>query len=186
MFRRVPMQRRVDDLGHDEARNSGHGRRGGAIRWLDWQEMRNNRAFGALPVASLRRPLIAVGEETRRAGQLRVRKVVNLLTSSVYWSRTLMNDLVKRLSEGSHPVEIVIRPERNAQSLKECLERRYVHVKFTETRGGTTLGVKMDESVSREAVAAIDTGANAIRVVGDLTLDYVPVRCVADIDLTTY
>jgi len=97
-----------------------------------------------------------------------------------------MNELVKRLCEGSHPVEVVIRPERNAEGLKQCLQRGYVHVRFTETRGGTTLGVKIDESTSREAVAAVESGAKAIRVVGDLTLDYVPVRCIADIDLTTF
>jgi hypothetical protein len=32
----------------------------------------------------------------------------------------------------------------------------------------------------------VDFFAKAIRVVGDLILDYVPVRCVADIELTTY
>lgn len=97
-----------------------------------------------------------------------------------------MNELVERLCEGSHAVEIVIRPERNAESLKQCLQRGYVHVRFTETRGGTTLGVRINESASREALAAVDSGAKSLRVFGELTLDYVPVHCIADIDLATF
>ena len=48
-----------------------------------------------------------------------------------------MNDLVQRLSEGQHPIEVTVRPERTIQAFKECLDRDYVHVKFTATRGGT-------------------------------------------------
>jgi len=97
-----------------------------------------------------------------------------------------MNELVKRLCEGSHRVEVVIRPDRNAESLKQCLQRGYVHIRFTETRGGTTLGVKISEPTSRDGLAAVDSGAQSVRVVGDLTLDYVPVRCIADIELSTF
>jgi hypothetical protein len=97
-----------------------------------------------------------------------------------------MNELVKHLSTGSHPVELVIRPERTTETLKACLERGYLHVKFTATRGGTELGVKIDESASLLARTAIDGAAGSIRVAGDLVLDYVPVRCVADIDLATW
>jgi hypothetical protein len=97
-----------------------------------------------------------------------------------------MNELVKHLSTGSHPVELVIRPEKTPEALKACLERGYLHVKFTATRGGTELGVKIDENTSRLAQAAIDSAAGSIHVAGDLVLDYVPVRCVADIDLATW
>jgi hypothetical protein len=97
-----------------------------------------------------------------------------------------MNELVKRLSEGSHPVELVLRPEKTLEGLKACLARRYVHIKFTETRGGTELGVKIDETTSQRAVAAIEGAAGAISLSGDLVLDYVPVHCVAEIDLATW
>ena len=97
-----------------------------------------------------------------------------------------MSDLVKRLSEGSHPVELVIRPDRTPEALKACLDRRYVHVKFTATRGGTELGMRIDESTYQLARAAVDGAADSIHVAGDLVLDYVPVRCVAEIDLATW
>jgi len=97
-----------------------------------------------------------------------------------------MSDLVRKLSQGSHRVELTLRPEKNRQTLKGCLERGYVHVKFTDTRGGTELGVKIDEGTAQLALAGVDGGESAIHLSGNLSLDYVPVRCVADINLDTF
>ena len=94
-----------------------------------------------------------------------------------------MNDLVKRLSEGSHAVEISLRPERTLKLFKEQLDRGHVLVKFTETRGGTELGVPLDKSRSDLTQANFETETGKVRVCGELTLDYVPVRVVADIEL---
>lgn len=94
-----------------------------------------------------------------------------------------MNDLVKRLSEGSHPVEISLRPERTVKLFKEMLDRGHVLVKFTQTRGGTELGVPLDKSRSDLTHANFDEETGNVKVCGELTLDYVPVRVVADIDL---
>lgn len=93
--------------------------------------------------------------------------------------------LVDRLAAGTHPVEITIRPERTLSALKECLGRDYVHVKFTGTRGGTELGIRIDTAASRIPAGALETGVGTVHLEGTLTLDYVPVRCVADIDLST-
>lgn len=94
-----------------------------------------------------------------------------------------MNDLVKRLSEGSHAVEVSLRPERTLKLFKEQLDRGHVLVKFTETRGGTELGVPLDKSRSDLTQANFETETGKVRVCGELTLDYVPVRVVADIEL---
>lgn len=96
-----------------------------------------------------------------------------------------MNDLVKRLCEGSHPVEVSLRPERTVKLFKEMLDRGHVLVKFTQTRGGTELGVPLDKSCSDLTQANFDTETGKVRVCGELTLDYVPVRLVADIDLSS-
>lgn len=96
-----------------------------------------------------------------------------------------MSDLVQRLSEGEHPVEASLRPDRTAKLLKECIDRGYVHIKFTGTRGGTELGIRLDPQASRYAEADFDAGTGTIRLVGTLTLDYVKVRCIAEIDLAT-
>lgn len=94
-----------------------------------------------------------------------------------------MSDLVQRLSEGLHPVEVSLRPHRTVQALKECIDRDYVLVKFTSTRGGTELGVPLDRERSNLAEADFDREVGRLRVVGELTLDYVRVRCLADIEL---
>jgi hypothetical protein len=96
-----------------------------------------------------------------------------------------MDSLVQRLSEGDHPVEISLRPERTIKYLKDCLDRQYVHVKFTGTRGGTELGFPLDQTESDLTRADLDAGKGRLRLVGNLTLNYVPVRCIAEIDLET-
>jgi len=58
-------------------------------------------------------------------------------------------------------------------------------VKFTETKGGTELGFKVDKEASDLNAANFDERTGTVRVVGGLTLDHVKVRCVAEIDLKT-
>ena len=94
-----------------------------------------------------------------------------------------MNDLVRRLSEGSHAVEISLRPERTVKLFREMLDRGHVLVKFTQTQGGTELGVPLDKSRSDLTQANFGAETGKVRLCGELTLDYVPVRVVADIDL---
>ena len=96
-----------------------------------------------------------------------------------------MDDLVQRL-QSDQPVEVSIRPERTPPRLKECIDRGYVHVKFTETKGGTELGVRIDAGASDFTQADFERGTGSIRIVGDLKLNYMPVRCVARIDLGTF
>jgi len=51
--------------------------------------------------------------------------------------------IVKRLSEGKHEVVIGHRDE-SYEEIKERIEDDYIHVKFTQTRGGTELGINVD------------------------------------------
>ena len=94
-----------------------------------------------------------------------------------------MNDLVKRLSEGSHAVEVSLRPEKTMKLFREMLDRGHILVKFTQTKGGTELGFPLDKTRSDLTQADLTAETGKIRVCGDLTLDYVPVRVVADIEL---
>lgn len=95
------------------------------------------------------------------------------------------NELVNRLSEGDHPVEASLRPEKTVQILKERIDMGHVHIKFTDTRGGTELGVRLDRDASDLSKADFEAGQGTVHLEGTLTLNYVPVRCIADIDLTS-
>ena len=95
------------------------------------------------------------------------------------------DELVDRLSEGEHPVEASLRPDRTVQRLKQSIDRGFVHIKFTGTRGGTELGVRLDRDRSDLSRADFDRPSGSVRLVGALTLNDVSVRCVADIELTT-
>ena len=93
--------------------------------------------------------------------------------------------LVQRLAQGSHPVVMALRPEKSVKALQESIERGYVHIKFTATRGGTELGVRLDTAACDFSRADFTTPTGSVHLEGGLTLDYVKVRCIADIDLTT-
>jgi uncharacterized protein YbdZ (MbtH family) len=94
------------------------------------------------------------------------------------------HDLVDRLSEGSHPVEVGARAERTIQLFKEAIDRNYIHIRFTDTKGGTELGFRLDRDNSNLS-GDFENATGIVHVEGSLTLDYVRVRCVADIDLST-
>ena len=68
------------------------------------------------------------------------------------------DDLVKFLSEGKHPVEAGLRPEKSVKLLKEAIDRGYVHVKFTDTRGGTELGFRLADDGSDLSQADFEGG----------------------------
>ena len=96
-----------------------------------------------------------------------------------------MNDLVRRLSEGEHHVEASLRPERTSHAFKEAIDRGYVHVRFTATRGGTELGFYLNKELSDIAGANFEPPRGTVRLCGDLTLDYDRVRCIAEIDVAS-
>ena len=100
-------------------------------------------------------------------------------------NRPREKNLVDKLSEGDHPVEASLRPEKNVKLFKEAIDRNYVHIKFTNTRGGTELGVKLDSDHSDFSQADFENGIGTVHLEGSLTLDYIKVKCIADINLTS-
>jgi len=91
-----------------------------------------------------------------------------------------MSDLVDRLSSGSHPVSVA--RYKSGGEFAEAINRGFVLVKFTGTRGGTELGFKIDKEKSN---VDFTNPSGKIQLVGPLTLNYVPVECVAEIDVQT-
>ena len=94
-----------------------------------------------------------------------------------------MNDLVQRLSAGDHPVTVGGPKPSLAEFRKRVEDMGYVFIKFTGTRGGTDLGVRVDKSATDLSQAFFEQATGIAHVEGTLTLNYVKVRCVADIHL---
>ena len=95
-----------------------------------------------------------------------------------------MNDLVERLTK-EQAIVVSLRPEPTLAAFKAALDRRYVHVLFTETKGGTELGVRIANEDLDLSHADLENGTGELTIAGDLTLDYVPVRCHAKIDIAS-
>lgn len=93
-----------------------------------------------------------------------------------------MDELVERLAQGDHPV--IASRAKTATELKQSIDRGYVLVKFTDTRGGTELGIRLDPPPDLSQ-ANFEAASGNVRLAGNLTLNYVRVRCVSDIDLAT-
>jgi uncharacterized protein YbdZ (MbtH family) len=100
-------------------------------------------------------------------------------------NRPREKSLVEKLCEGDHPIEASLRPEKTAKALKDRIDMGYVHIKFTQTRGGTELGVRLDQETLDLSQADFENRTGKVHLEGELTLDYVKVRCVADLDLQT-
>jgi hypothetical protein len=96
-----------------------------------------------------------------------------------------MNALVKRLSEGEHPITIGDSQHSLVELKKRLEEIGYVFILFPETQGGTNLGVRVDKATTDLSQADFDRGTGTVHVEGSLTLNYVKIRCVADIHLAT-
>jgi len=96
-----------------------------------------------------------------------------------------MNELVQFLCQGKHPIEVALRPEKTTEAFKQCIDRGYVHIRFTDTRGGTELGVRLDPGHPSVNCGAPESIRGTVLLSGSLTLDYVPVRCHAEVDVLT-
>ena len=96
-----------------------------------------------------------------------------------------MDELIQHLSHGDHPVTVGGPKPSLDEFRKRVEEMGYVFIKFTSTRGGTDLGVRVDKSTTKLNKAYFDQATGVAHVEGTLTLNYVKVRCIADIDLGT-
>ncbi len=94
-----------------------------------------------------------------------------------------MDELVQKLAEGDHPV--TTSRYKTVDELKQAIDRGYVLIKFTDTRGGTELGSRLDTSMTNLGGADFANSTGTVHLTGNLTLNYVKVRCIADVDIAT-
>jgi uncharacterized protein YbdZ (MbtH family) len=91
-----------------------------------------------------------------------------------------------RLSREPQPVELNLGSTRAIDELLRQVDTGYAHVRFTQTRGGTSLAIPLEPGIADRIKTQAALGDGIVQIAGSLTLDYVPVRCVADIDLATF
>jgi hypothetical protein len=96
-----------------------------------------------------------------------------------------MSELVNKLSARAQKIETNLRPENTPRALRHCVEQGYVNLKFCETQGGTYLYVPLDKTETDTSGADFEGQHGTVKLAGKLVLDYVAVRCVAQIDLAT-
>jgi hypothetical protein len=96
-----------------------------------------------------------------------------------------MDELTERLTRGESVV-VLGGPDPSLEDLRRRVEELgYVLVKFTETAGGTELGVELDPAATDASSADFEAGQGTVHVEGSLFLNGDPVRCVADIDVAS-
>jgi len=96
-----------------------------------------------------------------------------------------MSELPYKLAKGKHKVIAGAVRDDPLEDLKAAIDRDYVHVKFTETKGGTELGFRLDKEYTDLSKGDFEKGTGTVRLAGNLNLDGVDVRCEADLDLST-
>lgn len=94
-----------------------------------------------------------------------------------------MDELIRQLSTGKHP--IAAERSKTVEELKEQVDRKYVLIKFTDTKGGTELGFALDESLSQIDESVFEVGKGTVCLAGELELNYEKVRCVTYLNLET-
>jgi thioesterase domain-containing protein/acyl carrier protein len=93
--------------------------------------------------------------------------------------------LISRLGQ-AQPVEVSLRPRPTAELLEAAVNRGHIHLRFPGTRGGTELGVRLERGACDLGGADFRGGTGTLRLVGEVSLDGVGLRCHADIELRTF
>lgn len=95
-----------------------------------------------------------------------------------------MDNLVDRLL-AKQPVEFESRTNNLEEAKERLLGTKFIFIMFTETKGGTELGINVDTDLTDVKEADFTKGVGHISVVGTCELNYQKVRCIAEIDLST-
>lgn len=96
----------------------------------------------------------------------------------------MINELVKKLSIGKHEV-VIGRMNEPYEEIKQRIEDGYIHIKFTQTKGGTELGINVDLNSTNVKDLDFIRGEGLLHIEGTTSLNYNAVRLIANIDLAS-
>lgn len=94
-----------------------------------------------------------------------------------------MNELVEQLSKKQH-----IRGGgnfRGIEAFKDQIDKDYVFIKFTEPYGDVDLAIHPDKEASNWEDADFENATGTVHLEGEVGLNYVKCRLVADVQLET-
>ena len=106
-------------------------------------------------------------------------------TNQASESTTKKDKLLIRLSSGKHPVEIDRIEKTDGKDIQKRIKQGYIHIRFPATKGGTVLGIALEDKECRLDNANFEGNSGSVYLEGNLTLDYVKARCIAEIDIKT-
>lgn len=95
-----------------------------------------------------------------------------------------MDRLVGTLVEGKHPVEFEARTE-TLNELSERIKGGFVFIKFTDTEGGTEIGINLEEGSKKLNDNILKKDTSTIKIAGTCELNFHNVKCHAEINLKT-
>lgn len=96
-----------------------------------------------------------------------------------------MDDLVDRLVKNKKNPIIFEPRTSDVDELKMRLENGFVLVKFTNTAGGTELGLTLDTSLTNSNEADLDKLTGQLSLSGMCELNSYRVRCIVKVNLET-
>ena len=96
-----------------------------------------------------------------------------------------MDKLVKFLIDGKHSVVIEPRITDYGELEQRLIELGFIFVKFTDTVGGTELGLNLIKNKTNIENADFTNGRGTIDISGTCELNYHHIRCNAIINLET-
>ncbi|OJW46877.1 MAG: hypothetical protein BGO67_04135 [Alphaproteobacteria bacterium 41-28] len=95
-----------------------------------------------------------------------------------------MDRLVSTLIEDKHPIELEVRTETLSE-LSERIKGGFVFINFTDTQGGTEIGIELDESSKKLTDTILKKDIGTLKIVGTCEINYHKVKCHAEINLKT-
>lgn len=94
------------------------------------------------------------------------------------------NELVERLCKRDQEVSFEDRV-KELDRVEERVNNGFVFVKFTQTKGGTEIGIDLIPEECDFSEGNFKEGTGMLHLVGTCELNYCKVKCIADVDLAT-
>lgn len=107
-------------------------------------------------------------------------KKQSTLSSSIM--KPLQSRTVSFLTQGWHPISCKS-IYNSCQDVREAIAKHHFHLTFLDTEGQTCLSMTLNPQKTLLEEADFETGTGMIQLEGNLTLDFVKVKCLARITL---